>query len=80
MRAVIIRHGKVDFKWKTRRTSEQFNEDCKMYDEVPLCASVSSDKKLPLIFWNVRNVYNGFLISVYKKNAGKKLCIVQGYL
>ncbi len=25
----------------------------KLIDEVPLCASVSSNKKLPLIFWNV---------------------------
>lgn len=100
MQVFIIRHGKVDFKWKTWSTSEQFNEDCKMYDEapifpllsnvpqidcqniyisslqrtretanqlfgekdfiptklideVPLCASVASNKKLPLIFWNV---------------------------
>ncbi|MGN0156384.1 MAG: hypothetical protein ACI39N_03980, partial [Lachnospiraceae bacterium] len=100
MQAVIIRHGKVNFKWKTWSTSEQFNEDCKMYDkapifpvcsdvsqmnyqniyvsslarsretakqlfgekgfistklidEVPLCACVTSNRKLPLVFWNV---------------------------
>ena len=100
MRAIVMRHGKVDFQWKKWSTSEQFNKDCKMYDEapifslssdvpqinyqdiyistlqrsrdtakqlfgerdfiptklldeVPLCASVISDKKLPLIFWNI---------------------------
>ena len=100
MRATVIRHGKVDFQWKKWSTSEQFNRDCKMYDEspifplktdtpiinnqniyisslqrskdtanqlfgeqdfistglldeVPLCASVFSNKKLPLLFWDV---------------------------
>ena len=33
MRAIIIRHGKVDFQWRKWSTSEQFNKDCKMYDE-----------------------------------------------
>ena len=100
MRAIIIRHGKVDFRWRKWSTSEQFNKDCKMYDEaptfslisdvsqidsqniyisnlqrsketaiqlfgekdfistklldeVPLCAGFISNRKLPLIFWNV---------------------------
>ena len=100
MRAIVIRHGKVDFQWKKWSTSEQFNKDCQMYDEapiylllsngirinyqdiyistlqrsrdtakqlfgerdfiptklldeVPLCASIISNKKLPLIFWNI---------------------------
>ena len=100
MRATVIRHGKVDFQWKKWSTSEQFDRDCKMYDEspifplkadippinhqniyisslqrskdtanqlfgeqdfistglleeVPLCASVASNKKLPLLFWDV---------------------------
>jgi broad specificity phosphatase PhoE len=100
VQAVIIRHGKVDFQWRKYSTSEQFNKDCKMYDEapsfssllddfridyqdiyisslqrsmetanqlfgekdfistklideVPLCASIASNIKLPLIFWNV---------------------------
>lgn len=33
MRAIIIRHGKVDFKWKNRSTSEQFDMDCRKYDK-----------------------------------------------
>ncbi len=101
MKAVIIRHGKVIFEWRKWSTSEEFNKDCKMYDEapifsllssdasqlnyqdiyisnsqrsresanqlfgekdfittqlideVPLCASIVSSQKLPLIFWNV---------------------------
>lgn len=100
MRVIIIRHGKVDFKWKKWSTSGQFDKDCKMYDkapifclsfdvsrikyqtiyistlqrsretanqlfgdkdfistklidEVPLCASFTSSRKLPLVFWNV---------------------------
>ena len=99
MKIVIIRHGKVDFKWKKFSTSEQFIEDCKRYDEtpilpmafdipeidyqniyistlqrsratasqlfgekdfistkllneVPLSASIVSNIKLPLMFWN----------------------------
>lgn len=36
MRANIIRHGKVDFQWRKWSTSEQFNKDCKMYDEAPI--------------------------------------------
>ena len=100
MKVIIIRHGKVDFNWKTWSSSEKFNEDCKRYDEapificgvdvpkidskniyisslqrsretakqifgqkdfmstklideVPLCASITSNKKLPLMFWNI---------------------------
>ena len=33
MRAIIIRHGKVDFKWKNWSTSEQFVMDCRKYDK-----------------------------------------------
>lgn len=108
MRVIIFRHGKVDFKWKKWSTSEQFNEDCKRYDEaaifnvksdvsrigyqniyisylqrsretaaqlfgekdfistelideVPLCASVASSKRLPLIFWNISGRLQWFL-------------------
>ena len=52
MRAVIIRHGKVDFQWKKWSTSEQFNKDCKMYDEAPIF-SLSSD--VPQI--NYQDIY-----------------------
>lgn len=100
MRVVIIRHGKVDFQWRRWSTSEQFEKECKRYDEapvvdlaseisrfeyqdiyisslqrsretatqlfgeknfistklldeVPLCAGIISNKKLPLVFWNI---------------------------
>ena len=33
MRAIIIRHGKVDFKWRKWSTSEQFDMDCGEYDK-----------------------------------------------
>lgn len=119
MKVVIIRHGKVDFKWKTWSTSEQFNEDCKIYDEapilpllfdvsqmgyqniyisslsrsretanqlfgekdfistelineVPLCASVSSDKKLPLIFSNVSGRLQWFFNICLQKESRKE--------
>lgn len=36
MRVVIIRHGRVDFKWKKWSTSKQFNQDCEMYDKAPI--------------------------------------------
>ena len=32
MNVVVIRHGKVDFKWRNWSTSEQFDMDCKDYD------------------------------------------------
>ena len=41
MRAIIIRHGKVDFQWKKWSTSEQFNKDCQMYDEAPVFSLLS---------------------------------------
>ncbi len=118
MRAIIIRHGKVDFQWSKWSTSEQFNKDCKMYDEapilsqlsdvpqinyqniytsslqrsretakqlfgekdfistklldeVPLCASVASNKKLPLIFWNVSGRLQWFL-NIYSQKECRK--------
>ena len=119
MRAIIIRHGKVDFQWRKWSTSEQFNKDCKMYDEapifsslsdvpqidyqniytsslqrsretanqlfgekdfistklldeVPLCASVVSNKKLPLIFWNVSGRLQWFLNIHSQKECRKE--------
>ena len=118
MRAIIIRHGKVDFQWRKWSTSEQFNKDCKMYDEaaifsllsdvpqinyqniytsslqrsretanqlfgekdfistklldeVPLCASVTTNKKLPLIFWNVSGRLQWFF-NIYSQKECKK--------
>lgn len=119
MRAIIIRHGKVDFQWRKWSTSEQFNKDCKMYDEaaifsllsdvpqinyqniytsslqrsretanqlfgekdfistklldeVPLCASVTSNKKLPFIFWNVSGRLQWFFNIHSQKECRKE--------
>lgn len=36
MNVVVIRHGKVDFKWRNWSTSEQFDMDCKKYDKAPV--------------------------------------------
>ncbi|MDD6037348.1 MAG: histidine phosphatase family protein [bacterium] len=36
MRAVIIRHGKVDFERRKCCTSDEFNEDCDTYDRAPI--------------------------------------------
>ena len=43
MRAIVMRHGKVDFQWKKWSTSEQFNKDCQMYDEAPIYLLLSND-------------------------------------
>lgn len=43
MNVIVIRHGKVDFKWRNRSTSKQFDMDCKAYDEagiLPFSASI----------------------------------------
>lgn len=119
MRVVIIRHGKVDFTWKKWSTSEQFNKDCKMYDEapilpvlstapridnaniyisslqrsretairlfgekdfistklideVPLCASITLNKKMPLIFWNVSGRLQWFFNSRSQKECRRE--------
>lgn len=119
MRAIIIRHGKVNFQWRKWSTSEQFNKDCKIYDEspifsllsdvpqinyqniyisslqrsretanqlfgekdfistklldeVPLCASVTSNKKLPLIFWNVSGRLQWFFNIHSQKECRKE--------
>lgn len=37
MKITIIRHGKVDMKWKQWYTSEQFDKDCSNYDSFPIC-------------------------------------------
>lgn len=36
MNIIVIRHGKVDMKWRRMSTSIQFDEDCSHYDEAPL--------------------------------------------
>jgi hypothetical protein len=119
MQARIIRHGKVNFQWRKYSTSEQFNKDCKMYDdapifplisgepnidyqniyisslqrtketanqlfgeknfittklidEVPLCASVVSNIKLPIIFWNVSGRLQWFLNIRLQKESRKE--------
>ncbi len=36
MKVVLIRHGKVNFRWKAWYTSEQFTEACMKYDQAPI--------------------------------------------
>lgn len=36
MKIILIRHGKVDYQWKKWSTSEQFDLDCRKYDEAPI--------------------------------------------
>lgn len=36
MKITIIRHGKVNMRWKKWCTSEEFDEDCARYDSSPL--------------------------------------------
>lgn len=118
MRAVIIRHGKVNFHWQKWSTSKEFNEDCKMYDEapifpllpdaswtdykniyisslprsretanqlfgekdfistklideVPLCAGITSSKKMPLIFWNVLGRLQ-WVFNIHSQKEGRR--------
>lgn len=33
MKAVVIRHGKVAYQWRSFSTSEQFDRDCEAYDK-----------------------------------------------
>lgn len=54
MRAIIIRHGRVDFKWKNWSTSEQFDMDCRKYDK----ASVK-----PFLVEIPKNTYKRIYIS-----------------
>ena len=44
----------------------------KLLDEVPLCASVVSNKKLPLIFWNVSGRLQWFLNIHSQKECRKE--------
>jgi len=118
MRAIVMRHGKVDFQWKKWSTSEQFEKECKRYDEapvvdlaseisrfeyqdiyisslqrsretatqlfgeknfistklldeVPLCAGIISNKKLPLIFWNISARLQWFF-NIYTQKECRK--------
>lgn len=36
MKVVLIRHGKVNFSWKSWYTSDQFDEACVLYDKAPI--------------------------------------------
>ncbi len=36
MKVVLIRHGKVNFRWNTWYTSDQFDEACMQYDKAPI--------------------------------------------
>ncbi|WP_026518342.1 histidine phosphatase family protein [Butyrivibrio sp. MC2021] len=36
MKVVLIRHGKVNFRWKSWYTSDQFDEACVLYDKAPI--------------------------------------------
>ncbi len=36
MKIVIIRHGKVNYKWNKWYTSEEFERACREYDEAPI--------------------------------------------
>ena len=33
MKAVLIRHGKVNFRWESWYTAHQFDEACMQYDQ-----------------------------------------------
>lgn len=46
MKIIIIRHAKVDHIWKRFYTSEQFNNDCKLYDTVPLSNDEIPDNRI----------------------------------
>lgn len=61
---------------RSRETAEQlFGErdfiSTKLIDEVPLWASVTSNKKLPLIFWNVSGRLQWFL-NIHSQKEGRK--------
>ena len=36
MKAIIIRHGKVNHIWKKRCSSDEFDEECRLYDIAPI--------------------------------------------
>ena len=36
MKVVLIRHGKVKFKWESWYTADQFDEACMQYDQAPV--------------------------------------------
>ena len=47
MKAVLIRHGKVNFRWESWYTAHQFDEACMQYDQAPVmktCYSIPDSK------------------------------------
>lgn len=36
LKLIVMRHGEVNYKWRKWSTSEQFNEDCRLYDIAPI--------------------------------------------
>ncbi len=39
MKIVLIRHGKVNYRWKSWYTANQFDEACRQYDQAPVMKS-----------------------------------------
>ena len=59
MKITIIRHGKVDMKWKKWYTCEQFDKDCSNYDSSPICLI---DEKIE------NNIEDDIYISTLKRS------------
>lgn len=62
---------------RSRATANQLFDEkdfisTKLIDEVPLCASVTSNKKLPLIFWNVSGRLQWFFNIHSQKECRKE--------
>ena len=47
MKIVLIRHGKVNYRWESWYTADQFDEACMQYDQAPVmktCYSIPDSK------------------------------------
>ena len=51
MKVVLIRHGKVNFKWRLWYTSEQFNEACRQYNMAPIQQIEYSIPEMVIMYW-----------------------------
>ena len=66
MKIVLIRHGKVNFKWESWYNSEQFTKACSQYDQAPVMKTACSAPDM---------AYSGYYISTLPRTRETALSV-----
>ena len=66
MKIVLIRHGKVNYKWESWYNSKQFNKACSQYDQAPVVKTACSAPGM---------AYSGYYISTLPRTRETALSV-----